>query len=1632
MADDSNSGWEAAPQGASSLQARMYATDAALQASHPNWPTGGTAAQIQQESQGRQTKPDGSPIVSSAGAVGIAQFEPKTFDDVKKQMGQPGMDINNINDQLAAHQYLMKQNLDRAQGHIPNALSLYDSGKMNSTSPETQDYISKFAQRTGSQAPAAAQPIPTSADDSGWESAPTKASNPVPDDGWENPNQDTGPNAIQQAGNWLGDKASGIGQVAASMGTGMVGMAAGGLRGLADIATGNSAQASSDIANTENALTYQPRTATGKAMAGGLNDAMDKYVTQPLKQGGETAVSAIPFVGEDLAKEGYAKDIADVGTGIFENFAPLHLLPGGIGRLMKGKDVSGAAAELDKLNAGTQPPPPAATPPNMGPNEGPPRPPISVDSRGNAVDPLADPNMAAYMQNARDQQAAAQVNEPYTMQANEGPQQAPTREPLIAGTNGDVGTAAQMSDPGYLAAKEGANSGPSIPPDVLEDRMQTMRDATPEQLDLFNNADNADRPYDRYAPSDKTSVAEGYGEPARSLTSDEFEGTLQNLADKDGTRFQIPDVNDPARGPFMDAAYEHYTDLVHDTNGDLFDRPTMAKNFADMALKDSLTRRIQEHPVVKANQAKVDQLKAQEPTPFNQQALAAAQALLQKSTDNIGSHFKEAAKQLAPWEKDGVVYMHTFGDLSTLSKSIGAVLKGIHGVVFKTLDRVLPKFRSLDGDGKIFAQGIKDAINRQANKEWDTKPNEKPIQKLQGIPGMRKALDAYNPYEAQGLSDGELKSSMQQANDISDGFKANAINHVLQGGQQLTSFHRSPLVKFVTESVDRAQRNTKDFVRNQLVGKNGLRTKLQAMSDDELTGIWSHMQLNEGRREFSAGELKNLGFSDKQADFYTKRMALNKQVFAENNAARLAAGLRPMDPRIAHIAGYFNGDFKQVIRGADGNVVAVIAHNYKNAVQTLTKRFMEDHPDAANLKADPIEMNKLKDEAGSGDHRYEGYMNILNELKDSNADVSRIVQTYQDFMTQDAMQAMANRAKFKSKEGVLGAEGRKSWQSAKQNAIDGARQDLKYFESAKRFSEMQQAIEKSKKFVTDPEINKPNAKALATQYLDSVQGRNQGVVSRNVNGLINGFSEATGVGPSVLKGMNNGLKTAVLAKFVGIMKLSHSAVTLMQPILGMPFTNALMRSRGLDIPWMHGTAVKSVANSFNSSFKMFTKDKTGDPFLDAAKDYMQKNGTADVGMTNHWQNVTSMSKTRETVGNVAHANVSIPEAGARTFTFMYYAHMLQDMGLPKDEIFPTAHNAMREVMVDYGAHERPMMFGKMSLLGDIASTLTRFKYNTVGKHLIGAAEVQRNGAGMAQVLPLVHMIGASIAGAGIRGIAGYEAANQAIKWITQIAATSGLMKNSTSLDEMVLNSMHGLQKTIGGGMTDVLNWGGLAALGVNMTGSLSNSDTIPMDPLGALIPGQGELGTLAKSAANLAINHNKQSLKQFAVNVLTPNSMKGIAENQFFTDKDGTFHNPQTGLKEVTRTPGEQVERDFSFRPLNESKRALTARTLQNVEGGDSEDSKGFFNGTSGLKHDFLERAKSDIMSNNGQVDPQKMQQWAHRYISVGGDPSSFQSDMSSFLGKGQHLDRLQRAEGIPTGGSLSEITRYLRGKAME
>jgi hypothetical protein len=262
----------------------------------------------------------------------------------------------------------------------------------------------------------------------------------------------------------------------------------------------------------------------------------------------------------------------------------------------------------------------------------------------------------------------------------------------------------------------------------------------------------------------------------------------------------------------------------------------------------------------------------------------------------------------------------------------------------------------------------------------------------------------------------------------------------------------------------------------------------------------------------------------------------------------------------------------------------------------------------------------------------------------------------------------------------------------------------------------------------------------------------------------------------------------------------------------------------------------------------------------------------------------------------------------------------------------------------------------------------------------------------------------------------YTLANKVVQGVSTWAAGNNLIQKPTSLDEILLHSLHGANQHL----ADFLKFGGPSALGINMTGSLSHGDDIPNDPLGALVPQLDPIRDMAKAAYQVARQPNKANAKAAAYD-LAPNSGKGLMENSMFTDKaTGRFTNPHTGETQTIRSPADQAKRAFGFRPLEEAREGLVQYSAK-----DQSEAEG------SVRQDIKERLLKNMDSNKGRVDPQDFRDYASKYLANNGDPRELVQAAVEHQGMGQARTAQQRAQGIPKG-SLSSIFNYERAENLK
>lgn len=1640
-----NSGWEDAPS--TSLPALAYSNDARLQQINPQWPTGGALAQMQVESG---LNPN---AVSPAGAQGYAQVMPKTLSAIEQRVGRQ-LNPSDPADAAEIQYEVLKENLQKFKNPW-DALRAYNGGwnQSNWNNPETQEYVPKIQKAISN----------LNGGDSGWEDAPAKGTSAANgNDGWEDaPTQSSAIGAFargaeQAAIPTAGGLAAFVpgfeagGALGAALGP--VGAAVGGLAGglAASMGAGyllNKGQSYllnkyPELANMIGLSQQQLQADAAKhpyaSFAGEL--APQLLAMRPSAEG-FTSLPGLVGTGAGAVLGGGQEAVREYNEG--QGFDPTKLaMATGAGALMNkpwlfghmlglpgGAPVEPSAAKLE--------PTPEAAPEPVG-VEAPAEPPTANAPGQLNLFPESEEGLAS----------------PYNpnLMAEQPPTEAANEAPATNTNPRQMELQLEQNPQTFYAGDQGVTN---IHPDELQQYIQHLNNVNnPDaQMNLFPESQeglatpyNPNRMAEEFLENASPQVQAdrhqmdlqleqnpptyyGNEEGVTSLHPDLLEPFVNAAADRqtfeqvlgqlseDGIKFKLPED--------IDAAYDKYLDMVRDSeSGGMFDRNTIADRFATSVKQEMIDRQLAANPVlqrmstrIEGQQAKVAALK-QRPTALRPGQLDREQATLQTMQDRYNTAEANIQKTLygkynmpGPYAKDGVVYMNSGLPLPEwMTKGLSNLLNRLHGVVFKWLNNKIRGPGNINGLKDIVHAGLKKTIENQVAKHYETQVNGNATAVIKKGPlSASEALKDFIP-----LDDKPLPEIKQMAMDAPDAKLWKATELTAQGGQVLSILTRNPIVKYTFDAFNRGEKSSATMIKQLLTDPHtGLKPLVQALNPRERGEIHALMDMHEGIKEFTPQELRQRGFNEKQIKYYQRFREVMDTVFNHVNESRAQLGMPPIERRIGYMAGRFMGDFRQLVykKGTD-EVVGFLGHNNRWALKAIQQTFERNNPGEYDFG--PIKLQKSS--GGNDMQRFQGYMEAMNFLAKANPDVSKIVDAYQNYLNQDANRVlgmykhtMAKRGeplldkngqpvldangkpRYKNSAPLFGAEGKKAWMSVERNAAEGMKSQLQYIENMVKWSNQQRSAETAKQLLSDPEIvqSKPRAFEIANNYMKHALGQGIGPLGKATNALMDAVAESTGIGPSYFRRANAWQKTKLLQLFLGYFRIPHSVINLSQFAQSNPGVMALLKSRGLDANLLDMSEANY--NGLNTAAK-YAMSKVGAPvkltaFEKAAADYAENNDVFSVNLGTHLRNI-NQSKFSTTMQHMTELNITAPEAAIRSSSFFMYAHLLKDAGLSTKDALGAADNITRYAMVDYRPLERPQIYSKIGVFGDIASTLTRFKMNQLSQYLIARREAWETG----HLMPLATLMATSIAFSGLTGLIGYNYANEAYKLIT-----THIFGKPDSLDGLILRHFG-----------DFANFGVFSMLGINLTGSFSNADIIPDNVFGTLFPTGDTLALMAQSAAQAVYYHDKEHLEKAAYN-FAPTSLKGIMENQLFTDQQGNFMNPNTQQLQTRRSSQDQLLRDFAFRPLNESKESRQVAATRDIN-----------EGYQGIRDRLFEKMQSYLIDNQ-PLPPELVDQWR----AAQGTPQKLQAEIMKFK-MGRVRTALQRAQGIPQGSNLGAAYRYL------
>jgi hypothetical protein len=872
-------------------------------------------------------------------------------------------------------------------------------------------------------------------------------------------------------------------------------------------------------------------------------------------------------------------------------------------------------------------------------------------------------------------------------------------------------------------------------------------------------------------------------------------------------------------------------------------------------------------------------------------------------------------------------------------------------------------------------------VSRNSRPEPSNRPD---VTKLK-VPGLKDAISDFK------FDDRPMEEIIKEARtspDIPNTFMEKLGQQLQAGGLFESLKTRNPVVKATYERLTRASQEYAHNIKTYLTDpETGLKAYMRNLNAQEKGEIHKVMMKFEGQRELSTLELRNAGYNDKQIAYYHKAREQDNRFFDEMNARRKELGMDPIDKRVAHMAGRFMGDFSRFIFSADGKkIVGRISGSTHWELNKVTKYMQDKHPD---FKMGDMEYNKLGQGKNPAD-RFQGLMHALNFLTKVDADVASVLDSYRGYVQKDAIGYLnATRhakAKVKDAGGIIGSEGHKEWLSDVKNAEEGMKAQLAYFEQGYKWMAMEKAVHDLKPLLTDKDVvlNNKNAVEWAEAYKAHALGK-QEFLANAMNFTASMIGEHTGIGHTNLFKANAKLKHYTMQKFMGFGNIPFSITQLMQPFQVHPPMLALLKNRGLEF-----SAVEAQMKATRTYLNAISKEYTGKlgNFDKAALDYAHRAGIMDVKMADHTKDINA-SAAYELYSKVADANIELPERLTRGTSFLFYSHILKDAGVPVKDIFGAAENLTNMTMVNYHPLERPMGYAKLGWLGDIASTLTRYKHNQLSQAAFYTREGIRSG-NVKGYAPMATFLATSLAFGGVMGFFGYNEADTAYQLVTEMLGkpdtlTGVLFRHNTP--ELV---SHGLFST----------------LGLDMTTRFSNANVIPDNIGKAMMPYGSAVWDMLTATGRLAMDPSSTTKQKQWVKSVAPQSVQGELENLMFTEKQKDGSNlyvngtagPNMGKGRVARTEDEMYThidgkapfvhpgRDLGFRSIRESKELAKNYSDSQIE-------KANANVVEGI----LTKAKYAAM--DGTLSTDKLRMLATRAAQLGEDPNSFAAKLSNWEG---------------------------------
>lgn len=937
---------------------------------------------------------------------------------------------------------------------------------------------------------------------------------------------------------------------------------------------------------------------------------------------------------------------------------------------------------------------------------------------------------------------------------------------------------------------------------------------------------------------------------------------------------------------------------------------------------DPLTVAVESHPAVKAATAKVastektitvlEQKVASGEAKATQliaalKQLEAAKAKAEKATTNVASALAKTKKKTNT-EYEAAVLAAV--DNGTISSALLDVVK--NNTATKQLERVRTKIATeLKKTSNINYDRLDDLYHQEENirlriehdrassfvknlaekkkgpDEGENPYNSDIVNMHSGIPFTREHWNKLREVGNAMIENAQQAIAFaQNVPDVQQNMVQRGINALTKGGSYLKAKVNSPVVHFAVDRLLAAEGAAKSAINERIHGEylGALRELSKAEYEDAYKIL---NQADQTQKAITKEAMTRHGISEKVQNAVLKHQELMADVLTQVNAAREAAGKKPITAREGYAAMNMTGDFRKVVyKTINGvrEVVGVISANSKtfgkNSLTKLEKLIGEKNPEYEFGPLQDLSTSRTITK-GTPDA---AFMDVLNTIGENNPNFAEFLKTLDEVHRDNPSNFLGMQQHAMQKKGVWGMEGRKQWLTGSENAKSFFENQVRYAESAYQWGEFSKAGLEISEVLHDPVVlkNHPNASKLAQEYLNNAMGLQTSRMGKAVDAAFDALFAPFGIGPSFPK---QGIRVAKEVANIAMMSLSPTflAIQLLQPVASLPGMVMYLRGKGMD-SW----AVAGSAKAMGTLYKIST-GKPLNAIERGAVEYAKKNHVYATDMVQHSMDTQKgpLHYTR-TITQAPQAHI---ETGTRASVFHTLVQTLHDGGLtPEKGLYEQAQRFTDLAMNNYSNMEKPMIYNALGPLGSMAFNLKNFAHNEISRWSMYAREIPNSG----DAKPLLAQMATTIAFAGLMGLPFYSQWEQLYGFITKKLGEP----RSLTLDTMKLSEDVG--KHLGPKGAYALSHGMFATVGADISSRIGLGDVIPSSAADAAFAGGGKLVEMGKATGRAMMNPSEENLKSAATN-LAPPFLQGVAKDAWYTKGDLGYSIDPTNLKPTAK-----------------------------------------------------------------------------------------------------------------------------------